>query len=156
MFCVSHGSQIGLEMLRNRPNNADGFALTMIRMDMDAEAIELAKKGQVPHYESGQKLTSRELIPAFLRFSRLENRVENMTMMMKVSRNQYTELLQNKDLSKVVYVYGKRDTKVGIPKEHELKFLKKKGVKILELDCDHDDLGGTDYMDQINQLLLSK
>jgi hypothetical protein len=52
-----------------------------------------------------------------------------------------------------VYVYGKYDNKVGHPKKHELEFLKEKNVKILELACGHDDLGGNDYINQINQLL---
>ena len=154
VLCISHGSQIGLELLRNYPNEADGIALTMIRLDMDIEAIEITEKGKIPHYEAGEKLTSRELLPSFLRFPRLKNRVENMSMMMKVSRNRYTDLLQNKDLSNVVYVYGKRDAKVGAPAMHELDFLGNKGVKILELDCGHDDLGNTGYLEQINELLI--
>jgi hypothetical protein len=71
---------------------------------------------------------------------------------MKVSRNRYTELLRHKDLSRVVYVYEKYDNKVGRPSKHELEFLNSKDVD-MELACGHDDLGGNDYINQINQLL---
>jgi hypothetical protein len=100
-------------------------------------------------------VTSRYLLPWFLRFPRLNNRIENMTMLMKVCRNTYTEALKDKDLSNVVYVYGKYDNKVGYPKPHELEFLKNKGVRVLELGIGHDDLGNVEYLDKINQLLMN-
>lgn len=75
-------------------------------------------------------------------------------MLMKVGKNKYTELLEDKDLSNVVFVYGKYDDKVGRPKAYELDFLKIKEVAILELDCRHDELGNKDYINQINELLL--
>jgi hypothetical protein len=154
VFCISHGSQIGLELLKNHPPRFDGLALTMIRLDIDQEAIDLTKDGKAPYFTSDDEVTAQYLLPRFMRFSRLNDRVENMTMLMKVCRNRYTNLLEHKDLSRVVYVYGKYDNKVGHPKKHELEFLKEKKVKILELACGHDDLGGNDYINQINQLLL--
>ena len=75
-------------------------------------------------------------------------------MLMKVSRNRYTELLKDKDLSNMVYVFGKFDNKVGVPQQHEIEFLKNKGVSILELACGHDDFGNGDHLDRINQLLM--
>lgn len=156
VFSVSHGSQIGLEMLRRYPNNVDGFALTMIRFKIEKEAIALTKNGKVPYYNSNQELTGRYLLPSFLRFHRLNNRIDNMSMLMKVSRNDYTELLKDKELSNLIYVYGKYDNKVGRTKENELKFLKNKGVRILGLDCGHDDLGNCDYIHQIYQLLMDE
>lgn len=154
VFCVSHGSQIGLEILRRYPPIYDKLALTMIRLDMDNEAINLSNDGEMPYFDENQKLTSRYLLPSFLRFPRLTNRVNNMTMLMKVGKNKYTELLRDKDLSNVVFVYGKYDDKVGRPKSYELDFLRNKGVAILELDCGHDELGNKDYINRINQLLL--
>ena len=59
VFCISHGSQIGLEMLRNHGNISDGLALTMIRLDLDEEAINLSNDGKVPYYNANQELTSR-------------------------------------------------------------------------------------------------
>lgn len=156
VFSVSHGSQVGLEMLRRYPCNFDGFALTMIRLDIEKEAIELTKNGKAPYYNTNQELTGRFLLPSFLRFHRLNNRIVNMAMLMKVSRNDYTELLKDKELSNLIYVYGKYDNKVGCPKEHELEFLKNKGVSILGLDCGHDDLGNPDYINQIYQLLIDE
>jgi len=155
VFCISHGSQIGLEMLRNYPNISDGLALTMIRFDVNKEAIDLTSGGKVPYFNSNQEVTSRYLLPKFLRFQRLNSRVENMATMMKVSRNRYSELLKDRDLSNVVYVYGKYDNKVGCPTQQELDFLKNKGVSILELNCGHDDLGNSDYLDKINQILIN-
>lgn len=155
VYCVSHGSQIGLEMIRNHPNICDGLALTLIRLNLDEKAIEITKNGKVPYFDSNQKITSRYLLPRFLQFSRIDNRIDNMCMMMQISRNRYTELLKDKDMSNVVFVYGKNDTKVGRLNKNELDFLKNKKVKILELDCGHDDLGGSDYIEQINRLLFS-
>jgi len=155
VLCISHGSQIGLEMLNNHPNITDGLALTMIRLDIDNEAIDLTHDGKVPYFNLKQEVSSRYLLPKIFRFHRLNKRVENMAALMKVSRNRYTELLKDKDLSNVVYVFGKYDNKVGCPNHHELEFLKDKRVKILELECGHDDLGGTDYLNKINQLLMN-
>ncbi len=155
VLCISHGSQIGLEMLKSYPNISDGLALTMIRLDIDKEAIDLTHDGKVPYFNENQEVTSRYLLPGILRFQRLNNRVVNMATLMKVSRNRYTELLKDKDLSNMVYVFGKNDNKVGYPKQHEIEFLKEKGVKILELECGHDDLGGKNYLNKINQLLMN-
>lgn len=154
VLCVSHGSQIGLEMLRNFPNISDGLALTLIRLDIDKKAIDLTIDGKVPYFDVNQEVTSRYLLPGFLRLPRINNRVTNMSMLMKVSRNRYTELLKDKDLSNMVYVYGKFDNKVGVPQQHEIEFLKNKGVSILELACGHDDIGNGDHLDRINQLLM--
>jgi len=155
VFCISHGSQIGLELLSHYPNIFDGLALTMIRLDIDQKVIDLTEGGKVPYFTTTQEVTSRYLLPWFLRYKRLNNRIENMTMLMKVCRNRYTELLKDKNLSNVVFVYGKYDNKVGGPTQPELEFLKDKGVSILELECGHDDLGNIDYIDQINQLLIN-
>ena len=155
VFCISHGSQVGLELLSRYPNIFNGLALTMIRLDVDQEVIDLTKDGKVPYFGMNREVTSRYLLPWFLRFPQLNNRMENMMMLMKVCRNRYTELLMDRDLSNVVYVYGKYDNKVGYPKEYELGFLKNKGVNILELKCGHDDLGSSDYINQINQLLMN-
>ena len=154
VFCVSHGSQIGLELLSRYPNTFDGLALTMIRLDIEQNAIDLSENGKAPYFNENQEITVRDLLPSLMRFSRLENRLENMTMLMKVSRNRYTELLKDRNLQNVVYVYGKYDNKVGIPGHHEIEFLKNKDVPILKLECGHDDLGGNDYINQINQLLM--
>ena len=154
VLCVSHGSQIGLEMVRNFPNISDGLALSMIRLDIDKKVIDLTIDGKAPYFDVNQEVTSRYLLPGFLRLPRLNNRVTNMSMLMKVSRNRYTELLKDKDLSNMVYVFGKFDNKVGVPQQHEIEFLKNKGVSILELACGHDDLGNGDQLDKINQLLM--
>ncbi len=155
VFCISHGSQIGLEMLRNYPNISNGLALTMIRFDVNIEAIDLTSGGKVPYFNSKQEVTSRYLLPKFLRFQRLNSRVENMATLMKVSQNRYTELLKDKDLTNVVYVFGKYDNKVGCPNQHEIDFLKNKGVSVLELNCGHDDLANSVYLDKINQILIN-
>lgn len=154
VFCISHGSQIGLELLRHYPATFDKLALTMIRLDINLEAIELSENGKVPYFKPGQEITRRDFVPQFLQFSRLNIRAGNMIAMMKVSRNRYTELLQDRDLSNVIYVYGKFDNKVGIPDQNELDFLTIKGVGILELDCGHDDLGSIQNIQKINDLLL--
>jgi len=156
VLCISHGSQIGLELLVHYPHKFDGLALTMVRLDIDQKVIDMTKDGKVPYFDTNHEVTNRYLLPSFLRFPRLNSRVENMTMLMKVCRNRYTELLKNKDLSNVIYVYGKYDNKVGYPDQHEFEFLKNKGVSILELECGHDDLGNSDYINQINQLLIEK
>lgn len=109
VLCISHGSQIGLEMLRNYPSIFDGLALSMVRLDIDKKAIDLIKDGKGPYFDSNNEVTSRYLLPWFLRFPRLNDRIENMTMLMKVCQNTYTELLKGKDLSNIVYVYGKYD-----------------------------------------------
>jgi hypothetical protein len=49
----------------------------------------------------------------------------------------YVELLKNKDLSNVVYVYGSTDEQVGVLAEDEISFLKKKGVRVVKIDSDH-------------------
>lgn len=153
VFCISHGSQIGLEMLRRFPNKSDKLILTMIRLDMDDEAYNLSYGGKIPYYDDNQELTGRYLLPAFLRFSRLNNRANNMIMMMKAGKNKYTKLLQEIDMTNVIFAFGKNDNKVGRPNKYELDFLRNKGVSIIELESGHDDIGNSDYINQINQLL---
>lgn len=153
VFCISHGSQIGLEMLRRFPNISDKLVLTMIRLEMDDEAYNLSSGGKIPYYNDNQELSSKYLLPRLLRFPRLNNRANNMIMMMKAGKHKYTKLLKEIDMSNVIFAYGNKDHKVGRPNEYELNFLRKKGVNIIELESGHDDIGNSDYINQINQLL---
>lgn len=76
-----------------------------------------------------------------------------MIVMMKAGKHKYTKLLKEIDMSNVIFAYGNKDHKVGRPNEYELNFLRKKGVNIIELESGHDDIGNSDYINQINQLL---
>lgn len=49
----------------------------------------------------------------------------------------FTELLADKQLDNVIYVYGKYDESIGGPKPYELEFLSSKKVEVLELKGGH-------------------
>lgn len=156
VLCVSHGSQIGLELLRNWPNIADKIVLAVMRLDIEQEALEMVRSGKMPYYENGKKLTSTYLLPGFMRISSSLNRkLLNMSMLFRVCSNRYTELLKDKDLSNVIYVYGKHDEKIGYPTQIELDFLNRKGVSMMEFEGGHSDLGTVQYMTQISELMLN-
>lgn len=156
VLCVSHGSQVGLELLRNWPNIADKLVLGVMRLDIEQEAIEIIKNGKIPYYVNGRNLTSTYLLPGILsQSSSLSRKISNMSMLFGVSRNRYSELLEETDLSNVIYVYGNNDEKIGYPTQDELDFLNKKGASIMEFDGGHDDLGTVKSMKQISNLMLN-
>jgi len=154
VLCVSHGSQIGLEMLSNKVNIADKIALAVIRLDIESEAIELTKEGKIPHYDRNHNLTSSYLLPSFLRIPLLNRKINNMSMLFKVARNRYTKLLKEKDLSNVIYIYANDDEKVGPPTSFEIEFLRSKETNILEFEGGHDCLRNKKYVEIIFDLLI--
>jgi hypothetical protein len=156
VICHSHGGQIALEMLRTKSNIADKLLISCVRLDIEPEAINIIKDGMVPYYENGQTLKSRYLLPSFLRIPNLNRKIENMSKLMIVANHRYTELLKDKDLSNVVYVYAKYDEMSGKQTPSELEFLRNKGVTVSEFDCGHNDLATPERLDIIFTLLKSK
>ena len=55
-------------------------------------------------------------------------------------RHRYTELLENTDLTKVIYVYGLTDSAVGRLTEKEVRFLESKKADIVVVDGGHDSV----------------
>lgn len=156
VICHSYGGQIALEMLRTKSNTADKLLISCVRLDIEPEALKMIKDGMVPYYEYGQILKSRYLLPSFLRIPNLNRKIDNMSMLMKVANLRYTELLKDKDLSNVVYIYAKYDEMSGQQTPAELEFLRYKGVTVSEFDCGHNDLATPERLDKILTLLKTK
>lgn len=156
VICHSHGGQIALEMLRTKSNNADKLLISCVRLDIEPEAIKMIKDGMGPYYENGQTLKSRYLLPSFFRIPNLNRKVENLLMIIKVANHRYTELLKDKDLSDVVYIYAKYDEMSGQQTPAELEFLENKGVTVYEFDCGHNDLATPERLNKILTLLVTK
>ena len=156
VICHSHGGQIALEMLRTKSNIADKLLISCVRLDIEPEALEIIKDGMVPYYENGQTLKSRYLLPSFLRIKTLNRKIENMSMLIKVANKRYTELLKDKDLTNVVYIYTKYDEMTGQQTPAELGFLKNKEVTVSQFDCGHNDLATPERLNKILTLLKTE
>ena len=54
-----------------------------------------------------------------------------------VGQNRYTQMLADKDLSKVIYMYGTKDIPVGSLTDEEDSFLRGKGAQVIRIEDGH-------------------
>ncbi len=127
--------------IANRPLQADTYLITGGRLNADS----LQTAYQVKGINSGFKEDGKTLIIPDTTLPRKKYRTERyfkirqVKEMLKagIGNYKFTEELANKDLSNLIFFYGKQDSNVGIPTIEELNFLKAKGAKVIGVDTNH-------------------
>lgn len=72
------------------------------------------------------------------------------------AKKRFTKLLEDKKLSKVVYVYGRFDEASGRPSDIELNFLESKGIPVIENFGDHHSMWTEKFMENLYYHLIKK
>jgi len=137
---ISFGAFVVEDLLASYPAIADRYIIVVGRLDMpDAVWKEFAKGNYVGFkYKKGE--------PRIVKFSAKEagmgggNSIgdKNTSILAAgLGYKRFTELLQDKDLSRVDYFYGSKDDQVGRLSEEEINFLKSKGINPVKFDKDH-------------------
>ncbi|MDB4778334.1 hypothetical protein OAG68_02645 [bacterium] len=148
---ISFGAWMVQDLLATQGSVADGYLILVGRLDMTEEIWQSFSKGGSGYFENGDEPTiedaetfdGQELGPR-------EYAEQNIPKIAAgLGHKRYTKLLKDVDLSKVTYIYGKRDEAVGRLSESELEFLKQKGVKTISTEGGHGNEEIDDYMNEI-------
>jgi len=127
--------------IANRPSLADRYLITGGRLNADSIQTLYQLKG----YNSSFKKDAKTLIIPDTTLPRKKHRTNRYFKVRQVKEflkagignYKFTDELANKDLSNLIFFYGKRDENVGIPSKEELDFLKTKKAKVYGVDTNH-------------------
>ncbi len=127
--------------LANHPSLADKYIITGGRFKADSLQTAYQLKDINTQFEEGGKAISipDETRPPNPNRTKKYFQIRTAKNLLKAAIGQfdYTQLLANKDLSNVVFLYGKEDRNVGVPTQLELDFLELKGVQTYGVQTDH-------------------
>ena len=131
----SYGGFIVSDAIAQGGNIADGYILTSTRIDMTPELWEIFADGQFTLFEDD---ATSVIPPHDMYYPLPEHMVDSMAKMAAgLGHKRYSELLQNTDLSNVIYLTGTQDKAVGKLTDDEIAFLKSKGAKVIIKETDH-------------------
>ena len=137
---ISFGAFVVEDLLATYPAIADKYIIVVGRLDMPDEVWKEFSKGNYVGFKY------RKGKPRIVKFTADEagmgggNSIgdKNTSILAAgLGYKRFTELLKDKDLSKVDYFYGTKDDQVGRLSEDEISFLKSKGVNPILFDKDH-------------------
>lgn len=127
--------------IATRPSLANKYLITGGRLNADSIQTYYQTKG----YNSGFKEDGQTLIIPDTTKSRRKYRTERYFKIRKVKEMlkagignyKFTEELKDKDISNIIYFYGKKDENVGTLSQLEIDFLISKKAKVYGVDTDH-------------------
>lgn len=141
VFGHSYSAFVIPHYLSTRPSLADRYVITGGRLDADSLQTSYQKQFINTGFEKdGITLIKPDLNeePAKYRTKRyftIRKNKEKLKYALGVYR--YTEELKDKDLSNIIFYYGKKDQNVGILSQKEIDFLKVKGALVRGVDANH-------------------
>ena len=149
------------DYLNSKPNLADKIILMGSDFDEDLRNFENLEPGHLVRWNNGIEPYQKEFFPAsnfplkpIIKES-FDRVFTNTNMLVQTqAMRRYTQLLKEKDLSNVVFVYGKFDEANGRTNPAELKFLQSKGVEIVETYGDHHSMFTEIFMTNLYQYLM--
>jgi len=143
---LSFGAFAGIDFMAQYGPMADGYLLMVGRLDMTeaiwksfSEGVEATFEEDATTVKIGEK-------------SRQIRGINLNKLAAGFGHNRYTEKLQNTDLSKLIYYYGKKDQSVGKLTDAEIKFLENKGATVVGFDGGHNQT--LDHLREALQRLL--
>lgn len=141
VIALSHsfGSFILPNVLATKPNIADKYIIMAGRLDMPDVVWQGFSDGNTFSFPDG-------ITPVASGDSRSTGEDLSFTRLQAgLGQNRYTELLANKDLTNLHYIYGELDKPVGKLSTSEVQFLVNKNATVLEIvGGDHGSMfGGT-------------
>jgi len=142
----SYGSFVGLSSILEYNNIADGYLLMVGRLDMNEEVWKAYSKGiKVKFEEDGIGVILGEKSDNIYT-------VNMRKIAAEISQDRYTELLENTNLSNLIYFYIENDQSVGKLTKNEIEFLKSKNAKVISVKGEHGNW--SEHLKEGLQLLL--
>lgn len=141
---ISFGAFVAGDLLATQGNVADGYLIMVGRLDMPQEVWEQFSQGTYVGFKYAPD-GGFSIIPFTEEQAGMggSGSIEDQNMARLAAGlgyKRFTDLLQNIDLSNVVYAYGKTDEQVGRLRAEEVTYLRDHGATVLESEGDH---GGT-------------
>lgn len=141
VFGHSYSAWVIPNYLATRPSLADKYIITGGRLDADRVQTAYQLKG----INTGFEEDGKTLIEPNPEQKPNPNRTERYWQIRKnkellkyaIGKPLYTEELATKDLSNVIFYYGKFDENVGALSEDEIAFLESKKATVVGVDTDH-------------------
>ncbi|MEM9410075.1 MAG: alpha/beta fold hydrolase [Planctomycetota bacterium] len=155
VFVIGHsyGCMISLEYLLSDEIQADRVVLMGSDPDEDLRNYpdELKGAGMIVRWKDGVEPFERPFFGSFPMAQLLTenlNRIFENTDMLVAShaKRRFTELLDNKDLSNVIFAHARFDESNGRTKQYELEFLKNHGATVVESFGDHHSMLNRAFM----------
>ncbi|GAB5554367.1 MAG: hypothetical protein Sapg2KO_39580 [Saprospiraceae bacterium] len=151
VFAHSFGSQLTLEYLENKPNNADRIIMMGGKLDNDINNYPDLPPGQLIRWRRGLEPLVSTWHNSYAAMPLIEKdfyQVINNTKALVVvhRKKQFTKILKNKRLNNVIFVHAKFDEASGRQAKAELDFLKSKGVSTIGTYGDHHSMLSPAYM----------
>lgn len=141
VFGHSYSAFVIPHYLSTRPSLADTYVITGGRLD--ADSLQTAYQKQLMNTgfeEDGVTLIEPDLKKAppkyrTQRYFTIRKNKEKLKYALGVHK--YTQELKDKDLSNVIFFYGKQDQNVGKLSTKEIDFLNAKGAMVRGVDANH-------------------
>ena len=145
----SYGSLVGLKSIVDYNNIADQYLLLVGRLDMTKAVSEAYSKGIEANFELDA------ITPIIGEKSDNVYTVNMRKIAAAINRDEkYTELLKDKDLSNLTYIYIENDQRVGKLTQDEIKFLTSKNAEVLSVQGRHGNW--TKHLKTGLELMLNK
>ena len=134
----NYGALLVQDLLAREGHTADGYLLVAGRLDMQEEAWKMFEQGQGVKFENG---VTPAPDPEFASDEEGAYASENMARLMgDQASERFTESLADASLDNVIYIYGKKDERMGRLSDDELAFLQDKDVEILATDDGYEEV----------------
>lgn len=160
VFVIAHsfGSGLCQDYLVAHPNQADKMILMGSDLDEDIRSYSMRKEGTFIRWKNGVEPYETDFfrnIPEDFPYKNDLNEVlHNTGMLVKGhGKKRYTQLLKDKDLSKVVFVHARFDEANARTHPNDLKFLHSKGVPTIETYGDHHSMFSKEFMSNMYDYL---
>jgi hypothetical protein len=149
VFGSSHGAFIVQDLISREGIIADGYLIIAGRLNMNKDMWKPKSEGKSARFDK----EGRTVIA--VKDASSISRVNKNKIQAASGYKQYTELLDDLDLTKVVYVYGKRDSAVGVLTNNELEFLYTHGATVIAGEGGHSD-NRLDFVEIGLRILMTK
>ena len=141
VFIVSHsfGSFLLPYTLINYGNNFDKAVIMAGRIDMPEEVVEAFINDCAGGFDEETQMFRPNDCDSLNFSETLWNSRRSVGRLSgSLGQNRYSELLKDKDLSNIMYVYGTKDEASGSLNTSEVNFLKSKNVPVVAFEEGHD------------------
>lgn len=161
VFAHSFGSQLTLEYLESKPNNADQIIIMGGKLDNDINNYPDLPPGQLIRWRNGLEPFVATWHNNYAAMPLIEQdfyQVINNTKALVVvhRKKQFTQILKNRKLDNVVFVHAKFDEASGRQAAVELDFLQSKGVSTIGTYGDHHSMLSPAYITSFYNALVNK
>ena len=132
VFGHSYGAMTATHYLAHKGTeaSADAYVIMAGRLDAERKLYENLQKGiflTFPDYRNPEVYTTQP--------TNNQERTE-LRLVGVITEYRYTEELRGRDLSNVIYAYGKHDEAVGALTDHEIQFLNSHGAQVITVEED--------------------